>query len=520
MPLDHTPQTRRWRQGTLIAVVMFWLFDLVALRAGVPDPLDDSWEYGVVARALLAGQGMRTEVIHPPLWTLRDANGTVPVLVHGPLIPVLITLPLALAGPDVLDRIAWLSALFAVLAAAAIVSLGARLLSPPVGCAAALLFTASPLTLRAVHHDVALTAGAWLLALALDQALRTRPHALRAALCVGLGALVRPEFLPVAPLLALIMPGARVRFLAIVAVCVAPWAWHTGVNAGSPFFNLSSYLVIGYWSSRPGISVMRDFALPPGAWLGALLETLPQLPAKWWEFAPHALKRLCFAPTGATGWLAPIGALVALQDPRLARFAWTSLALVMVPLAIMTVTLYDSRYLVPFLPVLALGAAYGWRELLRAMPSWVQRPRGGIGLLMLALLPSTGPAMNDAWREGRTLRHRLQAERSALRALELPAPPRSVVFSDTPDFVAWTLHRPVVWLSLPEYLALPPAGPVVSLERPAPSPEDALVFHGQEGRGGISLAGRSGDRLPAAPSRPDTLAAPAVIPPAGIPSSP
>ncbi len=498
MPLRHHSQPHAWRQGTLIVIVLFWLFDLLALRGGVPDPLDDSWEYGVVARALLAGQGLRTEVIHPPLWTLRDASGTVPVLVHGPLLPILLAPLLAVLGPGVIDHLAWGAALFAVLASAAILRLGARVFSAPVGAAAALLFTLSPLTLRAVHHDIALTLGAWLLVLAVDQLLHTRPHALRAGWCMGLGALVRPEFLYAAPLLAVAASGARVRFLLVVLACVAPWGWHGLVHAGSPFFNLSSYLMIGYWQGRPGISVMRDFALPPSAWGAALSQALPSLPTKWCEFAPHALKRALMAPTGVTGWLAPLGAGLALQDPRTRLLAGVALGSALLPMGIMTVTLYDPRYLVPFLPLFALGAARGMSGLASAMPPWMRRPRAWVGLLMLAVLPSTGPALNEGWRDARVQETRLRTERAALHALQSVRVPggalRQPLFSDTPDFVAWTLHRPVVWSSLVEYLALPTHASVpVSPLLPVRSVDDWVVFHELEGRGRIVRAGRIGD---------------------------
>ena len=39
----------------MIFVAGYWLLDLIVLRAGVPAPLDDTWEYGVAARHLLAG---------------------------------------------------------------------------------------------------------------------------------------------------------------------------------------------------------------------------------------------------------------------------------------------------------------------------------------------------------------------------------------------------------------------------------------------------------------------------------
>ena len=44
---------RPWLVGALTLAAAFWLLDLAALRAGVPDPLDDTWEYAVAARHLI-----------------------------------------------------------------------------------------------------------------------------------------------------------------------------------------------------------------------------------------------------------------------------------------------------------------------------------------------------------------------------------------------------------------------------------------------------------------------------------
>src|SRR5260221_12892335 len=82
---------RPWLVGALTLAAAFWLLDLAALHAGVPDPLDDTWEYGVAARHLIEGDGFRTRVIHPPLVGLMDDRATVPVLIHGPLLPILIS---------------------------------------------------------------------------------------------------------------------------------------------------------------------------------------------------------------------------------------------------------------------------------------------------------------------------------------------------------------------------------------------------------------------------------------------
>ncbi|HTR96940.1 MAG TPA: hypothetical protein VMH61_03475 [Candidatus Acidoferrales bacterium] len=495
------PRRDAWATGTLAFAIGFWALDLLVLKAGAPDLLDDTWEYGAAARTLLAGQGLRTPVIHPPLWTLHDAAGTVPVLVHGPLLPLVLAPLLALAGPRALDLVAVLAALFATLAARRLQRLGARRLSPEVGAAAAGLFTVSPLVLRAVHHDVALVCGAWLLTLALDQVFRTRPHAIRAGLALGLGALVRPEFVLATPLVALAARGGGGALLGTALVVVLPWLWHGAANAGAPLFNLSSYLLIGYWGAHPGIGVMRDFALPPRAWSATLRHALPQLPAKWIDFFPHALKRLLLSPTGGTGWLAPFGALVALQERPARAIAALSLGLALIPLGIMTVTLYDERYLTPFLPVIALGAARGAAEFAAWLPAWGRRPRTWIGLLVLLALPSSGPALHDGWREGVAARARLADERAGLVHAAASHRANALAFSDTPDFLAWTLDRPAVWVSRAEYLALPPATPGVAppRDRPARSASDLVWFHEAEGRGPWTPA------TGAAPSPPDSV---------------
>ncbi len=483
-----TRRSRSWFTGTLVFLALFWILDLAVLRAGAPDPLDDSWEYGVVARSLLAGHGFRTPVIHPPLWTLRDAANTVPVLVHGPLVPVLLAPLLAVFGPGLLDQVRWIAALFAVLGGLAIYRLGERSHAPPTGTAAAIAFTLSPLTLRAVHHDLALVLGAWLLAQALEQLARTRPHGGRAGLAVGAGLLVRPEFLFALPVLAWLARAARRRFLLVAIAPLLPWMWHGWVNAGSPFFNLSSYLLIGYWGSHPEISVMRDFAVPPRAWPRTLTHELASLPAKWLAFFPHALKRVLTAPSAFTGWLAPLGALLALQSPEARPLAFAGIALALVPLALMTVTLFDARYVTPFLPVFALLAARAVAEAVEWLPRWAQRPRTWIGAFVLLLALSAAPALIRARAEGTTARQRLRVERADLASLPPAGPGAPLVYTDTPDFVAWTLRRPALWVTKAEYEALPMASPILEphglrLDRPRRTPADVTWFHAADGRG-------------------------------------
>jgi hypothetical protein len=466
----------RWFLAALIFVAAYWLFDLAILHAGAPDPLDDSWEYGVVARSLLAGHGFRTGVIHPPLWTLRDANGTVPVLIHGPLIPVLIAPLISAFGNGVLDRLAWLAALFALLAAWATYRLGARAFGPEAGAAAAALFTVSPLMLEAVHHDLSLPLGAALLGFAIERLHAPRPRPLVAGIALGLASLARPEMLIAALVLMPFAGRAWWRLGLAAAACALPWWVHTARAVGTPLFNLSSYLLVGYWGQRPDLTVLRDFDLTPARWPGELLRALPGLPGKWADFFPHAMKRALLVPTGGCGWLAIAGALAMPREAR--RLGATMLSLAIIPIAIMTATLYDPRYLTPFLPLWAGPVAWGARALAARLPAWARRPRLWISALALIAAPSVGPALHEGAREARGLEVRLARERLALAPLAAGAheEPRPM-FSDTPDFVAWTTSRPVVWITADEWGRLPLVEAGGAQARPARGEPGATSFH-------------------------------------------
>jgi hypothetical protein len=74
----------------------------------------------------------------------------------------------------------------------------------------------------------------------------------------------------------------------------------------------------------------------------------------------------------------------------------------------------------------------------------------------LLALPTSVPALRDAAHSSRHARARLEQTRAALDAETFAS--RHPLFSDTPDFVAWTLDRPVVWLTRDEHRALPVCG--------------------------------------------------------------
>src|SRR5437867_10428082 len=322
---------RSWRIGIMVFVAGYWLLDLIVLRAGVPAPLDDTWESGVAARHLLAGSGFRTSVIPPPLWPLRDASLTVPLLIHGPLFPLLLAPLIAAFGPGALDHVAWIGALCAGLTAVPLYRLGERTLGAPVGAAAVLLLTLSPLTLEAVNHDPSLCLGGLLLMLALELATRPRPAAARAGLALGAAGLVRPEMALVLPvLLVLLRRGARARGAIAALACLLPWWWHQGWAAGIPGFNISSYLLIAYSEHYPELSPLRDFALTPERWPRVLAGSLPWQWRKCRFTLPRAVKHALWAPSGGSGWLALIGALAMLARLRRRRLATGAVVIVLI----------------------------------------------------------------------------------------------------------------------------------------------------------------------------------------------
>jgi len=471
--------------AVLVCAALFWALDLVVLRAGVPHPLDDVWEYGVTARHLLQGHGFRTSVIHPPLWGLQDGALTVPVLVHGPLLPFLYAPLLALFGAALLDQVAWLAAFFAFLTALVLFRLGTRHAGPAVGTASALAFTFAPLTVNGVNHDASVMVGAFLLVLVFDLLARDPPHVATAAIVLGLGVLVRPE-LPLALVgLSLLAGGAGTIVMVLgVVVLAGAWWWHNLAATGSPFFNLSSYLLVGPSGRWPEMGGMRDFALTPARWPQALLQEWPQVTRKALAYLPHALKRVLLTPSALTGWLAALGLFVGIARASTRWIAIAAFFCALIPVAVMSFTTFDTRYITPFLALWALSAALAAEWLWGLLPR-VGHTRAWVAVLVLLMLPATVAALAHDAREAHALEVRLALERAQLApratgaarlprltplGLEMPADsgraaPR-LMFSDTPDFVAWTTGRPTLWVTRGEYERLP--GPAVPAA-PAPA---------------------------------------------------
>jgi len=285
------------------------------------------------------------------------------------------------------------------------------------------------------------------------------------------------------------------------ALCALPWWIHHARVVGSPFFNLTSYTLIGFWGHRPDNQVLQDFALTPARWPQVLGAELPHMAGKWIVFFPHAVKNALTAPSGGTGWLAPVGAAVAFarastfpDTPSYGRrFVLCATALALIPVASQTLTSHQRLYLEPFLPIYAWFAAIGAHALMRRLPGWAHRPRAMLGALALLILPSALPALRGAAEESHTLAERVALERQALvaalpgmpgetvRAAHLPERgnlPR-VVFSDTPDFVAWTTGLPTLWVTRTQFQTLYPgdaSGEAATFGLP-PREQAAGFFH-------------------------------------------
>ena len=508
------PHVRRtlaspWLLGVTLFSMLYWVFDLAVLGAGIPHPLDDIWEDAIVARQLLEGHGFRTQMIFPPLWALRDPQTlTLPVMIHGPLLPLILALPLRLFGPAMLDHVAWIAAAFATLTLIPLFKIASRFFGERVAAAAAMMFTLSPLALAAVNHYLTVLVGALALVTVLDLLARERPRAWLAGLVAGLGYLARPEMLLAAPVLAYLAASARRRaawtFLLGFAVSASWWWWERWRASGLPFFNLSAYLLMCFSPAHPGDALVRDFLAPPGRFAALLAEALPGLWRKWAHLAPRALAHALTTPSEATGWLAVLGAVTVLARREWRRLGLSLALLALIPVGMMTVLASVRLYPVPYLPLYCLAAAVGaWRLL-----SWpTDRParlREALALLALVMLPSVVTEfrlqVRDARATERWLAHDRPGLSAAARSSENAARP---IFSDTADFVAWTTGRPAVWLKLEEFERLYAPGVTMLPGLPARPDSVDTWFH----RGNVSdPAGQAGfsiavARRASAPSR-------------------
>ncbi len=473
----------------LALAAAWWIFDMTIVRSGPPHPLNDVWEDALVARSLLAGHGFRTTMLYPPLWAMHDPRTlTIPVLVHGPLMPILLAPLLAIFGPAFADRIAWLGVLAAWLTALFAGRLATRIGSPGAGATAVAFLTLTPVLLEAVHHSQSVVLGALAVAVALEALIRERPRPFVGGIALGLGYLIRPELLLVAPILAL---GAKLPWrtaaqcAAAFALCALPWWIHHARVLGAPLFNLTSYTLIAYTSANPGHSPLQDFSLTPQRWPAVLAAQWPVVLAKIPAYLPYSLRIIAKIPTLGTSWLMAVGCLAWLAQARRRLLVIATVVAGLIPVAMMTLALPQPLYLVPMLSVYVVAAAIG-ANALAELPPWRGRVRAWPLLPALVVLVSALPATREAHREGELVRRLLSADRARVAGAQArtPAPvagaPAVPMFSDRPDFVAWTTGRPVLWLTAAQYDKLyPPDGAAVQRPAGLPAARDTSLtwFH-------------------------------------------
>jgi hypothetical protein len=348
-----------------------------------------------------------------------------------------------------------------------------------------------------VHNDATLVLGAFLLLLAFDLLARDRPRPTAAAIVLGLGVLVRTVMTLALFGLSMLAGGAGAVTLVLgMAMVAGAWWWHNWSATGSPLFSLSTYLLVGYSERWPGLSVLRDFSLTPAQWPRVLLELAPELPRKARAHLLHTLGLAILAPSALTGWLAAVGLLVGAARASTRWVAIAAFVCALVPVAVIAFTALDPRYLVPYLPLWALSAAVAAEWLWGRIPR-AGRTLGWLPVLTLLMLLATVPALQRGAREAREFAALLATERAALAARitpaatlprltasglerppgEAPTAPR-LMFSDTPDFVAWTTGRPTLWVSRDEYARLPAPGLTGSTDSPpARGTADDTWFH-------------------------------------------
>lgn len=470
---DRRTSGQRW--AALAVGLLIWSAGLAWLDAGAPGPRDDPWEYGVVARHLIAGDGFRTTVIHPPLWSLRAPDGTVGMWVHGPLLPLMVAPWIRIGGERALEHVAWLGAVLVLLAAWFAARAAARSWGATAGAATLILIALSPLSWNAAAHDLSMAVGALAIAVAIDQTWRFNPRGLTAGLALGIGALARPE-LTIAALVSLpLLKRGEDRWRALAGLALPLGAlWAARAFGALPNGNLSELLLVCYTQRWPELSALRDFHLAPGSLARAIGEAAPGLVAKWTHQAPRALFHLLSAPSYAAAPLAVAHLYLSyLRCERPARLAL--LLLVAIPVGLITLTEPSPRYVMMWTPIAALAAIGGARHsiLLRRM-----RPALALSIPLLLTLPFAVANLSARAREAPGLRAAIEAERRTLRPLAVAqAHGADVLFSDRPDLDAWITGRSVVWLERAEFERLPTSDAPETRLVPRRGPETLGWFH-------------------------------------------
>ena len=165
--------------------------------------------------------------------------------------------------------------------------------------------------------------------------------------------------------------------------------------------------------------------------------------------APRAIKHMLMSPGPGLGLLAALGWLNVWSARATRRLGWVALGAALVPFIVCTTTESSERYVAVFLPLWAAGAAWGAMSL----GEGYGRARQLAAVLLLVLLPFTLRAWMTEARQAAALRDWLAHERTGLASRATPAGRARLLFSDTPDFAAWTTQRSTVATTVEGYRA-------------------------------------------------------------------
>jgi 4-amino-4-deoxy-L-arabinose transferase-like glycosyltransferase len=455
----------------------------------------DSAEYALAGRTLAETGRLLTTFVHPAL-AGRVEGPPFPLVAGHPLLPVLEALVFRIGGarPE-------LSLVPSALAFVALVPLAAtlawrvsrsRVLATLAGLAVAL----SPRLLRFATDGMSEMLFTALLTAALIVLwdLRERPRPLLLGFLLGLAHLARPVIVPLLPawllgLWWLAPPARRGRTLGLALAgflpCAAVLTLYKWTMTGDPALD-PTYLVLT--GLEPGFTMGRlNRTVPPldpgflldGPWpvLGKLAASGPPLLAS----ALRMTGRAC-----VLGFV--VLAFLPGRSERLRRFQWTVLAMLALIAAVSALTVAQTRFAVPLLPVMTVLALEGARRLLAgarrpalrrlALPAAAALVLGTAALPLAAawrralvegvpdrggyresewrglvagigpLLPGRGVVACDAapwlgWYGGRATTQ-IPADPEELPALAEILPVSAIVVTDE-----WTIHQPgeEEWLS-------------------------------------------------------------------------
>src|SRR5262249_1180157 len=150
----------------------------------------------------------------------------------------------------------------------------------------------------------------------------------------------------------------------------------------------------------------RDFDASPDRLASLVRGAAAGLPHKWLHFFPRAVKHaVVMIPSGATGWLVPIGGAVAIARRPTRRLAIAPVVPALIRVAAVTLLFSIPLDPVPFLPLEAIAAAFGAKWLIERLPVWAHRPRVWIALLAMGSVPLAVVQLRDDAR----LAHQLES---------------------------------------------------------------------------------------------------------------